>query len=42
MNKALEELEQLIILTGTLEHQTYLHNKLTLIKQLIQDGKINS
>ena len=30
MNKALKELELLISLTNTLEHQTYLNNKLKL------------
>lgn len=42
MNKALKELQQLIDLTGSLNHQIYLHNKLTLIKKLIQDDNINN
>lgn len=42
MSKALKELQSLIDLTGTLEHQTYLNNKLKLIKKLIQNDSINN
>ncbi len=37
MENALKELQHLIDLTSTLEHQTYLNNKLKLIKQLLED-----
>lgn len=37
MNKALDELQNLIDLTGTLERQTYLNIKLKLIKSLIEN-----
>ena len=36
-NKAIQEIELLISLTSTLEHQTYLNNKLKTIKNLLQD-----
>ena len=42
MNEALKELELLISLTSTLEHQTYLNNKLKLIKNLLENDSSNS
>ena len=42
MKEALKELEHLIDLTGTLERQTYMHNKLKLIKQLINKENVQN
>ena len=39
MKEALKELELLISLTDTLKHQTYLNNKLKLIKNLLENGQ---